>query len=122
MAMTENKLPGDGKEMKHICGMFRDSPRQIESAAGFITEGIRNGEKALIVGTQSWLGQLTLQLERKLPQVLPKIEGKAIEFFEPRETYLAGESFSVERMLCLLDKQSHHALMNGFRGGRGGGG
>ena len=119
MAMTENKLPGDGKEMKHICGMFRDSTRQIESAADFITEGIRNGEKALIVGTQSWLGQLTLQLERKLPQVLPKIEGKAIEFFEPRETYLAGGSFSVERMLCLLDKQSHQALMNGFRGVRG---
>lgn len=119
LAMTENKVLADDKEMKHICGMFRDSARQSESAANFLIEGIRNGEKALVVGTQSWLAQLTLQLERKLPQVLPNIEGKAIELFEPRETYLAGGSFSVERMLSMLDKYCHQALRNGFRGVRG---
>lgn len=117
--MTNSNSGPVGNGPRHICGMFRDHLREVETLSGFLAEGLQRGEKIFLAVPHNLITQINTLLERRIGDFKSRIEKRQIEFTEPHSFYLSGNSFSLERVFSQVAGVYQQALADGFAGMRG---
>ena len=116
-AGTRQDLPRVYQQGEHICTLYDTPEEQLRVAAGYIAEGLLNGERCLYVAQprealerfRSCLGALAVD-------VAAAEASTALKVLPTGAAHLVDGHFDCERMLAMLNSAVEDALDAGFKG------
>jgi MEDS: MEthanogen/methylotroph, DcmR Sensory domain len=100
--------PGD-----HICAFYRGNAQREEVLLPFLRDGIRAGDKCIAVMDDPELRRVLEPLSTSL-DVEASLSARQLDLLCSDSAYLAGGSFSLERMLDFWELGVGGALRSGF--------
>ena len=101
----------------HICSIYDTEREQLTTAATYLADGLRRGERVLYVGAdRAALRRFRDALLHEGLEAAPLVaRGALIELTHP-EAHLIDGCFDCERMLTMLNEAVERALNDGFSG------
>lgn len=97
--------PGD-----HVCAFYPSIPERDEILLPYLAEGLRSGEKCIVV-LDSEDGPI---IARKLAEKADGTPVESLELLSSRDTYLAGGGFDTKTMLTFWERSVSEAMSGGF--------
>ena len=108
------------RQGEHICAIYDTEDEQLATAAAYLADGIRHGQRCLYIGANrdAVLRFRTALGANGLDAAVLCERGALIELTY-EETYLAGGELSIERVMAMLTDSVRQATAAGFSGWRG---
>ena len=105
------------KQGEHICALYQTAEEQVQVAADYLADGLRNGERVFYVaGSDADLERFRRALNLRGIDVSAAIETGALMQATHQQAHLEGGRFDSERMLGMLNAAMDAALDDGFTG------
>ena len=103
----------------HICSICDTEEEQVTTAAAYLTDGLRRGERCLYVGgTRAALQRFDVALQAAGLDAGALMERGVLIELTHAEAHLIDGRFDCERMLRMLDDMVGQAIADGFSGMR----
>jgi hypothetical protein len=101
----------------HICSIYDTEEEQLATAAAYLADGLRRGERVLYVGEdRASLGRFRHAIRHEgFDAASLAARGALIELTHP-DAHLIDGRFDCERMLTMLNDAVERALNDGFTG------
>jgi hypothetical protein len=105
------------RQGEHICSVYETEEEQLATAAAYLADGLRAGERAFYVGeSPASLTRFDSALTRAGIDPVSAVQSGALIESTNADAHLAHGTFNCERMLLLLNKAVESALNDGFAG------
>jgi hypothetical protein len=102
------------REHRHVCAFFTSPAEEYETLLPFISEGIRNGERASHVLPAKYQEEHLAQLSDAGIDVAAAQSSDQLHLAVPEETYLRGGRFDKSAMLALIQEELRAGKKLGF--------
>jgi hypothetical protein len=105
------------RQGQHICSLYETPEQQIATAAEYLADGLRAGERAFYVAdSQATLAEFRSALRRFGIDADAEVHRGALIQKTHDEAHLIDGRFESERMMRLLNVEIESALTDGFAG------
>jgi chemotaxis family two-component system sensor kinase Cph1 len=111
--MTRCLEPGD-----HICVFYSSDHELADTAADFIAEGLRSGERCWFVPTGTEGSLVRAALRRREVDVAVESRRGALEILASADAYVVHGDFNPEATMNVFSDEIENALRDGFSGFR----
>jgi hypothetical protein len=112
-------MPHAFRQGDHICCVYDTEQEQLSTAATYLADGLRRGERALYVGVdRAALQRFRVALRHEHLDPAPLAARRALIELTHPEAHLIDGRFDCERMLTMLNEAVERALNDGFSGFR----
>ena len=110
-------MPNVYRQGEHICSLYETAEEQVSTAAEYLADGLRRGERVFYVAESSAaLARFNTALEASGIDSAAMLDRGALIESTHAEAHLVGGRFDCERMLRLLNEAVESALNDGFAG------
>ena len=110
-------MPNMFRQGEHICSVYDTAEEQLATAAEYLADGLRSGERVFYVAeSKSALSRFNAALGEVGIDAAAQIKRGALIQSTHDEAHLAEGRFDCERMLRLLNEAVEAALNDGFSG------
>lgn len=101
----------------HICSICDTEEEQLRTAAAYLVDGLRRGERCVYIGeTPAELQRFDAALQAAGHDAAPLIEHGALLELTHAQAHLLDGRFDCERMLKMIDDAVRQAIADGFTG------
>lgn len=89
----------------HVCAFYRGDAQRDDVLLPYLRAGLRAGERCICVVDAADPDEVVAAIDDE-----PRTDGDQLSVFRSEDTYLAGECFSIEKMLAFWDRGVDAAL------------
>ena len=100
----------------HLCYIYKDKERSLESIFYFIITGLERNEKCIYVVDERSKEMIIEYFEKKNFDLQPYMDSGQISFLTSKDTYLKDGYFDPDEMITLIKKNERKALEEGYEG------